>query len=95
MIRAKQETKSRPDTVHGFAGVHEVIADKHVHDAGDRVERDIFCEDFCRVLGAHQPCLQHGEPGSHPHHERAHDQEIKSIQGVAQVKNFFHCKSLH
>ena len=65
-------------------GVHQCVTGQHVHDAGDRIQAHVLRQNLCRVFGANQAGLEHREAGGHPHDQRAHDQEVKGIQGVAE-----------
>src|SRR5690606_18844902 len=70
--------------------VHDAVAAEHVHDARDRVEPDVLRQDLGRVLGAHEPGLEHREAGGHPHHERAAYEEVERVERVRQFQYAFH-----
>ncbi len=70
--------------------VHQVVADQQVHDACDRVQRHVLGENLRRVLGANQPCLEHGEPRSHPHDQGTGKHEPERVQCVLKFLCRFH-----
>ena len=63
-------------------GIHQAIADQVIHQPGDGIERDVFQADGGGVLGSHQAGFQHGEPGGHPHDQRAVHQEGKGVEDI-------------
>ena len=70
----------RSDDAADDVAVHQVVADEEVGEAGDGVEADVLEADHRGVLGADGARLQHGEPGAHPHHERAPDEERERVE---------------
>jgi hypothetical protein len=47
------EQRERADKTAIHIGVHQIVADQVVHDAGDRIERDVLQADRRGVLTAH------------------------------------------
>ena len=79
-----------------IAAIHNGVAAYHVHGARHCEQRDVFGEDFHRVLASDQTGFKHCEASRHPHDQRAADQEVEGVQGILQLKNIvFHDSFLY
>ncbi|MNY15640.1 hypothetical protein D3C86_1488640 [compost metagenome] len=83
VLLTEQEAQARQDAALR-AGIHDVVTDHQVHDAGDRVQGDVLGEDFGGVLGPHQTGFEHGKTRCHPHHQSTANQKVEGIEAVLQ-----------
>lgn len=64
------------------AGVHQIVPDQVVHDAGEREQRDVLEQLGADAALADQPRLEHREARGHPHHQKAVHQEGQRVEDV-------------
>ena len=91
VFSADQQTEARQDAAFA-AGVHDVVTDQQIHNAGDGIERHVLGQDLGRVLGTNEARLEHGKARRHPHDQRAAQQKVKGIKRILDLYDIFHNK---